>query len=323
MAYQSQFQVIADYHRWTDAEAKQLVYAYMKGTALESVMDITLTRWETVGQVLDEYQNQFLPESDSQLLRAQFACVFQLPNESVQKLHARMRVLYQLAYPDASMRNEIFLIERFISALNNREVQNYVRCRKPATYAKALHIVNEETSFVLMDLATHAPGGLQAPTPGDTSFIAALKARRAEPGKTLTTRRKCYYCDEEGHFKECCMTRLKDFLKQQTEQGSRRTPRPPTTTGRANRATLPAAAKRKQVKFAEAAQTHPVVAEGNGEKRIAVIANDPDPSDAPECQDLLADVDLTTLDKATVAALYEELQQPDFPEDESDFSEGQ
>ena len=66
-----------------------------------------------------------------------------------------------------------------------------------------------------------------------------------------------------------------------------------------------------------------MVTEGYGKKRIAAIADDPDPSDAPECQDLLADVDLTTLDKATVAALYEELQQPDFPEDESDFSEGQ
>ena len=150
----------------------------MKGTELESVMDITLTRRETVGQVLDEYQNWFLPESDSQLLWAQFACVVQLPNESVQKLHARMRVLYHLAYPDASMRNEIFLIERFISALNNRQVQNYVRRRKPSTYAKALHVANEETSLVLMDLATHAPGGLQAPTPGDTSFFSALKAQR-------------------------------------------------------------------------------------------------------------------------------------------------
>ena len=175
--------MIADYHRWSDEEAKQLVYAYMKGTALEFIMDIHLTGPEMIGQVLDEYQNRFLQESDSQLLRAEFACVVQLPNESVQKLHARMQVLYHLAYPDANTRNEVYLIEKFISALNNFEVQNYVRCRKPPMYAKALHIANEETSFILMDLATHAPGGLQAPMPRDTSVIAVLKAQRAEPGR--------------------------------------------------------------------------------------------------------------------------------------------
>ena len=70
LAWRSQFQVIADYHRWTETEAKQLVYAYMKGTSLESVMDIRLMGPEAVEQVLDEYQKRFLPESDSQLLRA-------------------------------------------------------------------------------------------------------------------------------------------------------------------------------------------------------------------------------------------------------------
>ena len=69
LAWRSQFQVITNYHRWTDEEAKQLAYAYMKGTALESLMDVCLTGPETIGEILDEYQNRFLPESDSQLLR--------------------------------------------------------------------------------------------------------------------------------------------------------------------------------------------------------------------------------------------------------------
>ena len=143
LAWRSQFQVIADYHRWSDQEAKQLMYAYMKGTALESVMEIPITGPESAKKTLDEYQQRFLPESDSQLLRAQFACVVQLPNKSVQKLHARMRVLYHLAYPDDSTRNDIFLIERFTAALNNREVQNHVRKQKPLTYAAALAAANE------------------------------------------------------------------------------------------------------------------------------------------------------------------------------------
>ena len=180
----------------------------MKGTALESVMDIPITGPESAKETLDEYQRRFLPESDSQLLRAQFACVVQLPNESVQKLHARMRVLYHLAYPDASTRNDVFLIERFIAALNNHEVQNHVRRRKPLTYAAALAAANEETSFVLMNLATHAPGGVQAPIPGDTSFIAALKARRPStsvPGTNASEKRRCFYCDGEGHIRDRCI----------------------------------------------------------------------------------------------------------------------
>ena len=40
-------------------------------------------------------------------------------------------------------------------------------------------------------------------------------------------------------------------------------------------------------------------------------------------QTFLTGVDLTTLDGATVAGLYEELQEPDLPDGELDFLEGQ
>ena len=323
LAWRSQFQVIAAYHRWTDEESKHLAYAYMRGLALESVMDISITGPETLKDILDEYQRRFIPPSDSQLLRAQFNCVVQLPNESVQKLHARMRVLYHLAYPDKNTRDETHLIERFINALNNREVQNYVRRRKPTTYGSALHIANEETSFILMDLATHAPGGIQAPLPGDHSFIAAMRARRTEAGKSSGLKRKCYYCDEEGHYKERCPTRLKDFLCQRADKGQRKLGRSAAPTGnRPARAASPAT-RRKQVKFAEASQTFPVVNESYGRGKVAAISDEPASLDNPEDQDLLADVDLTTMDEETITALYEELQQPDLDDSDQDFPEGQ
>ena len=160
------------------------------------------------------HQDRFLPECDSQLLRAQFACVVQMPNKSVQKLHAWMRVLYHLAYPYKGTHNEVYLIEKIIWALNNREVHNYVHQRKPTTYAKALSIANEETSFVLMDIARYAPGGLRAPVPGDNSFIATLRAKHTNSGLHSAAKRKCYYCDEEVHIKERCPVRLEGFLKQ-------------------------------------------------------------------------------------------------------------
>ena len=166
------------------------------------------------------------------------------------------------------------MTEKFINVLNNREVQNYVRLRKPPTYTKALHIANEETSFILMDIATHAPGGFQAPIPGDNSLVAALKAGRAAHGKSSISRRKCYYCYQEGHFKERCPTRLKDFLKQRADKGNCRPGRYAAPTDNRNfRATSPAVRK-KQVKFAEASQTLPVVAESYGRRRIAAIAEE-------------------------------------------------
>ena len=73
----------------------------------------------------------------------------------------------------------------------------------------------------------------------------------------------------------------------------------------------------------EASQTLPVVAESYGKRRIPAIADDVDLVDPPESQNLLADVDLTILDKATVATPYKELQAPDLLEDELDFPEGQ
>ena len=160
-------------------------------------MDILITCPESIADLLNKYQDCFLPQSWSQILRAQFAYIVQPPNESVQKVHTRMRVLYHLAYPDQKDRSKVFLIEKFIAVLNNQEVQNHVRCRNPETYAKALNIVNEETSFILIDLATHAPGGLQAPMLGDSSLVAFLRGCRPQaPTRNPGPKKKWYYCDE-------------------------------------------------------------------------------------------------------------------------------
>ena len=230
-----------------------------------------------------------------------------------------MRALYHLAYPDTSTRNDIFLIERFIAALNNREVQNHVRRRKPLTYAAVLAAANKETSFILMDLVTHAPGGVQAPTLGDTSFIAALRVRRPNTnanGAGTTEKRRCFYCDGEGHIRDRCPTRLKYYLLQQTRMGNRR-PAPPNSSK--TRHPLPRAtmAGSNRVRSAEAANTLPTVAESYGRRQVAALGGDEDSLEAVD--DSWDGVDLTTYDEATVAALYDKLQE----EEDPDFLEGQ
>ena len=180
-----------------------------------------------------------------------------------------------------------------------------MRRRKPLTYAAALAAANKETSFILMDLATQAPGGVQAPTPGDTSFIAALRARRSNTntntnGANATEKRRCFYCDGEGHIREGCPTPLKDYLHQQTRMGNRR--QSPLTLGKAcHQLPRSTTAGPKKVKFAEAANTLPTVAESYGRRQVATLEGDTDSPGAVD--DSWGDVDLTTYDEATVAAL--------------------
>ena len=71
----------------------------------------------------------------------------------------------------------------------------------------------------------------------------------------------------------------------------------------------------RRVRFAEAANSLPMVAESYGRRQVTALEGDEDTPGAVD--DSWDDVDLTTYDKATVAALYDELQEeedPDFPE---------
>ena len=122
---------------------------------------------------------------------------------------------------------------------------------------------------------TRPPAGMQAPTPGDTSFIAAMKARRPGPnagGASATEKQPCYYCDGEGHIHDRCPTHLKDYLQQQPRMGNR----PPLQALGRVRPPLhwSSASGTKQVKFAEATNTLPIVAESYGKRRIAALEED-------------------------------------------------
>ena len=112
-------------------------------------------------------------------------------------------------------------------------------------------------------------------------------------------------------------------MKQRADKGNRHLGLSAVPTGNRNLRTTSPAARKKQVKFTEANQTLPVVTESYGRRQIAAIAEEAEPSDLSGGQDLLADVDLATLDEATVAALYEELQQQDLSDSKLDFPNGQ
>ena len=71
------------------------------------------------------------------------------------------------------------------------------------------------------------------------------------------------------------------------------------------------------MRFAEASNTLPIVGESYDQRRVAALEEGEHSADVGD--EPWDDVDLTTYDEATVAALYQELQE----EEDPDFQEGQ
>ena len=346
ISWRAHFMDMVGLNRWNTAEAKSFAFNAMRGRAQEFVMDIsTKNADETLEDFLNLYQARFLPAARSQMLRAQFDHVRQQPNESIQSLHSRMRVLYLLAYPDEEDQSRVMLVERFISALNNRDVQNFVRRRKPKTFNEALTVAAEETSFVLLDLASHTPGGLQQPAQTDTSVLASIGPKTAGTQANRNPDRRCFYCDEVGHLKERCPARLKDFLRNRQPRAANRLPprrTSGTTTARkfgtstATGLTRPGGysnASRRQAMTSAEARDFPGINDrykrAPPRRQVATIEEEsPEETVATlEADDDIFDTcDFSTVDDQTIAALYEEMAAEDPPAqfaEEEDFSEGQ
>ena len=283
VAWRAHFVEMVGLNRWNTSEAKSFAFGQMKGKAVEAVLDIsTKVENESLDEFLNRYQKRFLPAARSRILRAHFSHIRQLPDESVQALHSRMRVWYHLAYPDAEHRSEVFLVERFISALSNRDVQDFVRQWKPETFEGALDAATEKTHLALRDIANHAPRGLQQPIPGDARVIATMNAGTSMISQNRPSDRRCFYCDETGHLKKRCPARLRDFLKTRSARPNNRTsPRRPTenpTARKGYNTTQPSntsrpggsssrASRRRVVLSAEAGSIRPYNNDRHGDNR--------------------------------------------------------
>ena len=290
LAFRARFRKVVHFNGWTEEQAKDALFASMAGTALESILDIDIDHFPTAEGLAQAYQERFLPASRSALLGAQFQQMAQLPGESVQRLHSRLRAVFFMAYAQ-SERSQIHLIERYVDALADREVQNHVRRRNPKTYNQALEFANEETAYNAMDKARHTPGGIQQPLATEGSFVASIDRRRpfnppARPNRFKDLRDQtrslkqndgrpntgnCFYCGSNTHHVARCRTKLNDLLNGRLKEGWKKRPQN-TTSGNGNR-----------VRFGG---------------RVAEIS-------APEQEDEGA-YDLKDLDDATVAALLQE-----------------
>ena len=263
-----------------------MAFTYMEDPALESVLTFCRTVLKDSRSSSTRYQDRFLPSSKSQMLHGQFAD----PTNWYRSCMPAWGYYITLLTLTKKI-GVIYSSQRDSSLTWTIEVQNHVMHRKPKDFADALDVANEEMSFVLMDLTTHAHGWLKqpmpalwwlwriaslpfchlstrcqsAPTPALGSAITAGKlniTKSAVPFASKTFSSNDYWRS---------LVRLEKLPPWQLVKSITPQPRLPTRT----------------LRFAEGQQTLPLVTDGYRSWQVAAIEYSEDLSEGIEVNDIL------------------------------------
>ena len=208
-------ELTVDINGWGVERARREIAAAMEGAAARGMADIKPTPGglggHTVKDLLDAFQERFLPEAQSDLSRALFRNARQVAGETVLQWHSRVRELFLRAHPGEDTEASLLLRDQFVLGLMELDVKTWTLDTRPATFTQALNIASNKTASRLR-IAAAASGGQGADIPGATGFLPQVKK---EPGVGAMARsdRKdlaCWYCTIPGHSKKDCNKRKTD-----------------------------------------------------------------------------------------------------------------
>jgi hypothetical protein len=104
---------------------------------------VQITTWQ---DLISRYQDKFMPPAAGVYSRAEYNIAKQIFLEDVGGWHARLRDLYNRAYPGKEVNHNLPLIKKFVTQLINKEVGKFVFERDPATFAAALALAQTMTA---------------------------------------------------------------------------------------------------------------------------------------------------------------------------------
>jgi hypothetical protein len=173
---------------------------------------------------------------------AEYNIAKQISSEDVGGWHARLRDLYNRAYPGKEVDNNLPLIEKFVTQLIKKEVGKFVFERDPATFAGALALAQTKTATDVT-FKTASRAGIHAFA--NPSSVMANNVNysgkgqggggggRGRGGSSRPERRegesgKCWICDSSSHQKSACPVWYKALTLARKESGGSSAPNPRT-----------------------------------------------------------------------------------------------
>jgi hypothetical protein len=119
----------------------------MESTAAEFTSDIPpFLQGRAIQVMLNLYETQFLPAAAGQLVAAQFQTAAQMDGEQIAVWHARLRMIFERAFPGKNIQNSRLLINKFVLKLDDSNIQQWTHRANPATYNVAMTAASNEAA---------------------------------------------------------------------------------------------------------------------------------------------------------------------------------
>ena len=211
-------------NEWDAARSRRELLAAMKGDAFYQVRGIPLDdqpgpngQVAPVQDMLDLYQERFVPESSVNLARELFFAARQKTDETNNQFHNRVRYLWQAAHPGrqpGDIQADRNAREVFLMGINHPEVREKSAFQHPEDYDTALTFVNDNEA-TLRSLKkrnpffkkpyVHAMRGNSGNTRGNRGSTSSIHGVRGGVGKASSSRGpRCYGCGQYGHIRRNC-----------------------------------------------------------------------------------------------------------------------
>ena len=192
---------------WDDLTARNNLANSMEGEANLRVQHIDpfglnpLTGLPyAVADLLLAYDRVFLPEAGGQLARSLFKQARQrAEGEDILAWHSRLRTLFARSDPYADTETSRDLREQFIQGLADPEVRDRTYNDFPQTYTQALHYATQRHAALIV-----LKGSRRAGDPDIFSMSANPSGEAEKEGEIHAVWGRCYFCNDEGHFRRDC-----------------------------------------------------------------------------------------------------------------------
>ena len=219
-AYFAQFQLLADAQGWDEAESALQLVASLRGPALEVLGHLTSTQRGDYSSVVEALRRKFGNYQQAEVYRARLKGRVRAKGESLPQLAQDIDTLVRRAFPSASEDMVgVLTTDHFLDALQNRELQLYVKQAHPKDVKEALARALEHEAFTRTSV-----GGWSVASTSTTFPTRTFHARRAQtygpphsPNKKKWKQQpssgrsspvpfqgSCYGCGQKGHKRSQC-----------------------------------------------------------------------------------------------------------------------